>query len=387
MSSLFSSLIGFYSNSTLGVEEEKGKVEEVELWLENTTIQTLRLAIKVKLAIDMGKVNQFDEDGEFILDRVVSASYSGTDKFLALKMLDLLTSSSSSTTGNNVSTRLSLDLLISATHQSPAFIAKIFAAGIATNTSNDTGDVRKLNLAFQNYVQRNIRAIHDANLALSKLIAQEKWKELKDGISLFCRHGCRPQLDWVVLADRVLADWQADDSNEVNHLQQVELCADVIRCILENDPIDATWEPAIVDGNDSDHLSSKECTSTLLVQDCVQRERYDLSNLLIEYGYLIGQVDQANQANQVDIKELRRNPKLAVGFSKLLERRRPYLNQLASIAPPRQSSLPLQLMSATSAESSASTSGKEGETSICLFEVPNLLSVLIDYVGFFLLPK
>lgn len=338
-----------------GEVEELGKAEALEVgkWLQNATLSRLKLFDEVKTAIAEKQLHKLDQYQRTILRRVIAAHYTGTDAMLALKMLnDLLTAGALgdadglyySISKNNTVPGL-VDL---ASHQSPAFIARLLREMDNTTDGVDIAySTNKLNLAFQDYFSQSLYHLHNLELSPS-LSVQEKWKEMKEGIILFYSYGCRPRFGWIVDIDGILAEHEKKDAKTSDRLQEVKLAMDVVRCILDHDSASES------------NLFSKEQSR---LQDFVERKRYDLANVLIEYGYTcatdcVDESDHADKSNQVGFESLRKNPELATGFSKLTERRHSYFVQLRSVTP----------------------SDLGGGAFASLFGVSALLSIIVDCI-------
>lgn len=335
---------------------DKVKKTEMKKLMRNATTNTLELYNEVEMAIARGQLNKLNESRVTILERVVSAQYRDADLPLALKMLDdLLTASVGA--GRR---HLSLDLLAYAVYQPPAFIAKLFAAGANSNATSGN----RMKVIFADYFFNCLNRIYDLIKRYpTRAQAQAGWKKLKEGITLFCDNGCQPEMSWIAAIDDVLAELDEKDAPFNNILEdeelkgrQVKLAMDIIRCILDYDAQDKTDTSSR--SYKMDRLSS-----------CVQRQRYDLANLLIEYGYVYAfnrsdERDHVDKSDKVHLEELRKIPQLAIGFSKRLERRNRYLAEFALLVPAY----------------SSSNSSVDKSSTTCLFEIPNLLLIIIDHV-------
>lgn len=351
--------------------------------LEGASPQVKKLHEKVQSAIVKGEVNKFDRDGESILDRVVQMKYEGTEKLLALKMLDdlLLVDADVSTSNSNdvrfVQVGRPCNLLESASHQSPVFIAKLLAAGTNCATPVKGFEVSTLDDILDLYFEKIVSVIlnmdyypHARPMQVPQLARSipEKWGELKEVILLFCSYGCHPQISWIYSIDRLISerekrsDWLTAipfvktvdlNADKVQRLAEKDICTDLIRCILE--------QGTMTHKNVNTSLAFDEEWSRL--QELVRRERYDLANLFIEYGHT--HIAATSEDGELGLKELRKNPNLSIGFHKLSERRNKYLEHLKSLSPCRSSSLSLSVESAPS---------------ISLFEVSALLSLIVDCV-------
>lgn len=360
MLSWLSSLVGL--KPRLKQEQSKSlKEEKEEEWLQTAAESTVKLYHRVKVAVSKskgknnGKVNEPNQRGQTLLDEIAFATYYDNEKFLARNMLDDIIALGATTLVGD-----SLNLVDFARHQSLSFIARLFAIGVAKRSL--TSRTSTFQSAFEAYFDYSLSRMSGGREPLRWNMSGEL-QDFHDGIALFCRQGGRPHRNWIFLIDRIVMGREEKDAKlidvnfsdnmdlyawELEHLAEKSTCMGICRFILEQDAHQDAHENASVAYNLVSGVEVEVKGSWLQkCEECVQQGRYDLCNLLIEYGHI-------NPSDKADIKQLRQNPHLMPGFTKLLERRNNYLEQLKSISSPNASE--------------------------SLFEVSVLLSLIVDCI-------
>lgn len=365
MISWFSSLVKSkprqQEQKVLKTAKQVEKEENEKKWLQSASASTTKLYNRVKKMItkDKKKINEpSNKHGQSIVDEVVLASYNGTDKLLALNMLEDLFNA-----GGGSRIRPPLDLLDYSSHQSLTFIARLFASGAAKR--NLTSSNTTFQGAFEAYFEYSMSAI--CGLGRGLLLSGPKheiWKDFSDGIALFCNNGGRPHKNWIFRIDRIVIDREKEEVR----LVEKDTCMDLIKFILEQDVaithenIDSkseNSEPKLswFFFNSPTNLFAKPEAEASWLHECVKQERYEVANLLIEYGHIQDSI-RTDNVSQFGIKQLAQNPNLALGFKKLVERRERYTEQLKSVKP----------------------SDLGGGAFTSLFGVSALLSIIVDCI-------